>query len=116
LLILIIILIFKLIFIIFVHKIVKMETKTLSLSAASIRLIEKEEKYGAHNYHPLPVVLARGEGVHLYDVDGKAYFDFLSTYSAVKQRHCHPRIIGAMSRQASTLALTSRAAYNKLLS
>lgn len=92
-----------------------METQTLSLSEASIRLIEKEEKYGAHNYHPLPVVLARGEGVHLYDVDGKAYYDFLSAYSAVNQGHCHPRIIGAMTRQASTLTLTSRAFYNNLL-
>ena len=94
-----------------------METTTTStgLSAASLRLIDKEEKYGAHNYHPLPVVLARGEGVHLYDVDGKRYYDFLSAYSAVNQGHCHPRIVGAMTRQASTLTLTSRAFYNNLL-
>lgn len=94
-----------------------METITTSstLSEASLRLIEKEEKYGAHNYHPLPVVLARGEGVHLFDVDGKRYYDFLSAYSAVNQGHCHPRIIGAMTRQASTLTLTSRAFYNNLL-
>lgn len=86
-----------------------------ALSAASLCLIEKEDKYGAHNYHPLPVVLARGEGVHLYDVDGKRYYDFLSAYSAVNQGHCHPRIVGAMTRQASTLTLTSRAFYNNLL-
>lgn len=94
-----------------------METITTSstLSESSLRLIEKEEKYGAHNYHPLPVVLARGEGVHLFDVDGKRYYDFLSAYSAVNQGHCHPRIIGAMTRQASTLTLTSRAFYNNLL-
>jgi ornithine--oxo-acid transaminase len=77
--------------------------------------IDLEEKYGAHNYHPLPVVLVRGEGVHVWDVNGKRYFDFLSAYSAVNQGHCHPRIIKAMVNQASKLTLTSRAFYNNLL-
>jgi ornithine--oxo-acid transaminase len=74
-----------------------------------------EEKYGAHNYHPLPVVIERGEGVYLYDVEGKQYFDFLSGYSAVNQGHCHPAIIKAMTEQASKLTLTSRAFYNNQL-
>jgi ornithine--oxo-acid transaminase len=74
-----------------------------------------EEKYGAHNYHPLPVVIERGEGVYLYDVEGKQYFDFLSGYSAVNQGHCHPVIIKAMTAQASKLTLTSRAFYNNQL-
>lgn len=74
-----------------------------------------EEQYGAHNYHPLEVVLARGEGVHLWDMEGKHYFDFLSSYSAVNQGHCHPRIINAMVQQAQTLTLTSRAFYNSRL-
>lgn len=74
-----------------------------------------EDKYGAHNYHPIPVVLARGEGVHVWDVEGKHYFDFLSAYSAVNQGHCHPRIIDAMVKQAQTLTLTSRAFYNDKL-
>jgi ornithine--oxo-acid transaminase len=77
--------------------------------------IDLEDKYGAHNYHPLPVVLVRGEGVHLWDVNGRRYFDFLSAYSAVNQGHCHPRIIKAMVNQASKLTLTSRAFYNNLL-
>lgn len=77
--------------------------------------IAKEEKYGAHNYHPLPVVLERGEGVFVWDVDGKRYFDFLSAYSAVNQGHCHPRIINAMIEQAKILTLTSRAFYNNVL-
>lgn len=77
--------------------------------------IAKEEKYGAHNYHPLPVVLERGEGVFVWDVDGKRYFDFLSAYSAVNQGHCHPRIINAMIEQAKKLTLTSRAFYNNVL-
>lgn len=85
---------------------------TFSLSEA---LIEKENQYGAHNYHPLPVVLARGKGVFVWDVEGKKYFDFLSAYSAVNQGHCHPRIIGALKKQAGTLTLTSRAFYNNLL-
>jgi ornithine--oxo-acid transaminase len=74
--------------------------------------IELEEKYGAHNYHPLPVVLERGEGVFLWDVEGKRYFDFLSAYSAVNQGHCHPRIIDALTRQAQKLTLTSRAFHS----
>jgi len=74
-----------------------------------------EEKYGAHNYHPLPVVLARGEGVFLWDVDGKRYYDFLSAYSAVNQGHCHPRIVQALQAQAEVLTLTSRAFYNDQL-
>ncbi len=77
--------------------------------------IELEEKYGAHNYHPLPVVLKKGKGVFVWDVEGKKYFDFLSAYSAVNQGHCHPKIINAMIRQAKTLTLTSRAFYNNKL-
>lgn len=74
-----------------------------------------EDKYGAHNYHPLPAVLTRGEGVYLWDVEGKKYYDFLSAYSAVNQGHCHPKIVGALKSQADTLTLTSRAFYNDLL-
>lgn len=77
--------------------------------------IALEEKYGAHNYHPLPVVLNRGEGVFLWDVEGKRYYDFLSAYSAVNQGHCHPRIIRALTEQAKELTLTSRAFYNDKL-
>ena len=82
---------------------------------ASDSAIALEDKYGAHNYHPLPVVLHRGEGVHLWDVDGKKYYDFLSAYSAVNQGHCHPRIINRLKEQAETLTLTSRAFYNDRL-
>jgi ornithine--oxo-acid transaminase len=82
---------------------------------SSQEAIELEEKYGAHNYHPLPVVLARGEGVFLWDVEGKRYYDFLSAYSAVNQGHCHPRIINALIEQAKELTLTSRAFYNDKL-
>lgn len=78
-------------------------------------LMEMEDKYGAHNYHPLPVVLTKGEGVHVWDVEGKQYYDFLSAYSAVNQGHCHPKIVGAMTEQAQTLTLTSRAFYNDAL-
>lgn len=78
-------------------------------------LIKLEEKHGAHNYHPLPVVLAKGDGVHVWDVEGKQYYDFLSAYSAVNQGHCHPHIVGAMKKQAETLTLTSRAFYNDAL-
>ena len=81
----------------------------------SQELIEIEEKYGAHNYHPLPVVLSKGEGVHVWDVEGKQYFDFLSAYSAVNQGHCHPKIIKALTDQATTLTLTSRAFHNDIL-
>jgi ornithine--oxo-acid transaminase len=77
--------------------------------------IELENKHGAHNYHPLPVVLSKGEGVHVWDVEGKKYYDFLSAYSAVNQGHCHPKIIGAMIEQAKILTLTSRAFYNDVL-
>lgn len=77
--------------------------------------IDLENKYGAHNYHPLPVVLSRGEGVHVWDVEGKQYYDFLSAYSAVNQGHCHPKIVNAMVQQAQTLTLTSRAFHNDML-
>ncbi|QWX84528.1 ornithine--oxo-acid transaminase [Cellulophaga sp. HaHaR_3_176] len=77
--------------------------------------IALEEKHGAHNYHPLPVVLSKGEGVFVWDVEGKKYYDFLSAYSAVNQGHCHPKIVGAMVEQAQTLTLTSRAFYNDVL-
>ena len=77
--------------------------------------IALEDKYGAHNYHPLPVVLAKGEGVHVWDAEGKHYYDFLSAYSAVNQGHCHPKIVQALVDQASTLGLTSRAFYNNVL-
>ncbi len=81
----------------------------------SKKAMELEDKYGAHNYHPLPVVLAKGEGALVWDVEGKRYFDFLSAYSAVNQGHCHPKIVGAMTEQAKTLTLTSRAFYNDCL-
>ncbi len=77
--------------------------------------INLEDRYGAHNYHPLPVVLDRGEGVYVWDVEGKRYFDFLSAYSAVNQGHCHPKIVGALTEQARKLTLTSRAFYNSTL-
>ena len=78
-------------------------------------LMQLEEQYGAHNYHPLPVVLHRGEGIYVWDVEGKRYFDFLSSYSAVNQGHCHPRIVKALKDQADVLCLTSRAFYNDAL-
>ncbi|HRW64030.1 MAG TPA: ornithine--oxo-acid transaminase [Bacteroidales bacterium] len=77
--------------------------------------IKREDKYGAHNYHPLPVVLEKGEGAYVWDVEGKKYYDFLSAYSAVNQGHCHPKIVNAMVEQAKTLTLTSRAFYNNVL-
>lgn len=86
------------------------DTKMTSEEAIAL-----EEKYGAHNYHPLPVVLERGEGVYVWDVDGKKYYDFLSAYSALNQGHCHPTIIGALKEQAEKLTLTSRAFYNNVL-
>ena len=78
-------------------------------------LMELEERYGAHNYHPIPVVLEKGRGVHVWDIDGKVYYDFLSAYSAVNQGHCHPLIIDALKKQADKLTLTSRAFYNSVL-
>jgi ornithine--oxo-acid transaminase len=77
--------------------------------------IDREDRYGAHNYHPLPVVLEKGEGIYVWDVEGKRYFDFLASYSAVNQGHCHPKIVKAMVEQAGKLALTSRAFYNNVL-
>jgi ornithine--oxo-acid transaminase len=88
---------------------------TNQLSKRSAAYLETESLYGAHNYHPLPVVLEKGEGVFLYDVDGKRYFDFLSGYSAVNQGHCHPKIIASLVEQAQKLTLTSRAFHNNLL-
>jgi ornithine--oxo-acid transaminase len=88
---------------------------TLSLPAKTQYFIDLEEKHGAHNYHPVPVVLTRGSGTEVWDVEGKKYFDFLSGYSAVNQGHCHPRIIAALQEQASRLTLTSRAFHNDLL-
>ena len=82
---------------------------------SSAEAIALENKYGAHNYHPLPVVLSKGDGVYVWDVEGKKYYDFLSAYSAVNQGHCHPKIVGAMMEQAQTLTLTSRAFYNDKL-
>ena len=87
----------------------------MSEKAAADRAIELENKYGAHNYHPLLVVLERGEGVYVWDVNGKQYFDFLSAYSAVNQGHCHPKIVSALVEQAQKLTLTSRAFYNDCL-
>ena len=89
-----------------------MDTLTITSSQQAIDL---EDKYGAHNYHPLPVVLTRGQGVYLWDVEGNKYFDFLSAYSAVNQGHCHPKIINALTEQAQQLTLTSRAFYNDML-
>jgi ornithine--oxo-acid transaminase len=82
---------------------------------SSAEAIQLEDKFGAHNYHPLPVVLSKGEGVYVWDIEGKKYYDFLSAYSAVNQGHCHPKIVGAMMEQAQTLTLTSRAFYNDKL-
>lgn len=85
------------------------------IAMSSQDLMKMEDKYGAHNYHPIPVVLSRGEGVFVWDVEGKQYYDFLSAYSAVNQGHCHPRIINALKKQAEQLTLTSRAFYNDML-
>eukprot|EP00002_Diphylleia_rotans_P011153 TRINITY_DN2210_c0_g1_i1.p1 TRINITY_DN2210_c0_g1~~TRINITY_DN2210_c0_g1_i1.p1 ORF type:complete len:425 (+),score=93.01 TRINITY_DN2210_c0_g1_i1:60-1334(+) len=87
----------------------------LYVSATQQQYIDREERYGAHNYHPLPVVLEKGQGPFLWDVDGKRYFDFLSAYSAVNQGHCHPRIVKALQQQAEKLTLTSRAFHNNVL-
>ena len=88
---------------------------TVLNTLTSQEAIELENKYGAHNYHPLPVVISKGEGVFVWDVEGKKYYDFLSAYSAVNQGHCHPKIVEAMVAQAQTLTLTSRAFYNDQL-
>lgn len=87
----------------------------IDMSEKTQYYLELEERYGAHNYHPLPVVLDRGKGVHLWDVDGKQYYDFLSGYSAVNQGHCHPKIVQSFIEQSQKLTLTSRAFYNDLL-
>ena len=87
----------------------------IDISEKAARFIELEDKFGAHNYHPLPVVLSKGLGVYVWDVDGKRYYDFLSAYSAVNQGHCHPKIIQALTEQAQKLTLTSRAFYNDTL-
>ncbi|XP_012688871.1 ornithine aminotransferase, mitochondrial [Clupea harengus] len=104
---------------------VRFSSHTASCTASSIKhaerqltpqeLYAREDKYGAHNYHPLPVALERGEGIYLWDVEGRRYYDFLSAYSAVNQGHCHPKIIAALNAQASKLTLTSRAFYNDIL-
>ena len=88
---------------------------SISEKISSQEAIQLEDNHGAHNYHPLPVVLERGEGVYVWDVEGKKYYDFLSAYSAVNQGHCHPSIVGAMTKQAETLTLTSRAFHNNVL-
>lgn len=90
-------------------------TKPLNDSVKAAQYMALEDKYGAHNYHPLPVVLASGKGCKVWDVDGKEYFDFLSAYSAVNQGHCHPKIIAALTKQANTMTLTSRAFHNDML-
>jgi ornithine--oxo-acid transaminase len=92
-----------------------MQTELQTLTSNSLQYINKEEKYGAHNYHPLPVVLKEGKGIYLTDVDGKQYMDFLSGYSAVNQGHCHPKIVAALVEQAQQLTLTSRAFHSNLL-
>lgn len=91
------------------------ESNERNIMMSSKELIQLEEKHGAHNYHPLPVVLARGEGAYVWDVEGNRYYDFLSAYSAVNQGHCHPKIVKALVDQAQTLTLTSRAFYNNAL-
>ena len=90
-------------------------TPTITMSATAQHYLELEEQYGAHNYHPLPVVLSRGKGVHVWDVDGKQYFDFLSGYSAVNQGHCHPAILQTFIEQSQQLTLTSRAFHSDRL-
>ncbi|HJS53700.1 MAG TPA: aminotransferase class III-fold pyridoxal phosphate-dependent enzyme, partial [Chitinophagaceae bacterium] len=89
--------------------------QTMILSEKTQYHINLEDRYGAHNYHPIPVVLEKGEGVFIWDVDGKRYFDFLSGYSAVNQGHCHPKIVQSFMEQSQKLTLTSRAFYNNVL-
>lgn len=86
----------------------KMETNGVKKSITSEAVFQRENKYGAHNYHPLPVALSKAQGVYMWDVEGKRYYDFLSAYSAVNQGHCHPKIIKALVDQAQNLTLTSR--------
>jgi ornithine--oxo-acid transaminase len=92
-----------------------MLSSTSTLAASSAEIMALEDQYGAHNYHPLPVVLTKGDGVYVWDVEGKRYYDFLSAYSALNQGHCHPRLVEALVEQASRLTLTSRAFYNDQL-
>src|SRR3954463_13422701 len=87
----------------------------IETTTKSAAMMDLEDKYGAHNYGPIPVVLERGEGVFVWDVEGKKYYDFLASYSAVNQGHCHPRILKALTDQAKKLTLTSRAFYNSML-
>ncbi len=94
---------------------IKTKIMVQEVALSSQELMDLEDRHGAHNYHPLPVVIARGQGVHVWDVEGKQYYDFLSAYSAVNQGHCHPRIVGALTEQAQRLTLTSRAFYNDML-
>ena len=98
-----------------IYLLLKNKIMVTNTTLSSADLIAIEDRYGAHNYHPLPVVLSKGEGVNVWDVEGKKYYDFLSAYSAVNQGHCHPKIIGALKEQADTLTLTSRAFHNDLL-
>lgn len=91
------------------------KTSELRHGTSSQEVFDREDKFGAHNYHPLPVALARGEGIFVWDVEGKRYYDFLSAYSAVNQGHCHPKIVRALTEQAKVLALTSRAFYSNVL-
>lgn len=97
------------------HQFITMTVQSLSTASASEKAMQLEDRFGAHNYHPMPVVLQRGEGVFVWDVDNKRYFDFLSAYSAVNQGHCHPKIVQALIEQAQKLTLTSRAFYSDQL-
>lgn len=90
-------------------------TSTRCTQLSSQEIFQREDTYGAHNYHPLPVALCKGEGVYVWDVEGKRYLDFLAAYSAVNQGHCHPKIIEAMKQQVERITLTSRAFYNDVL-
>ena len=92
-----------------------MATQSQVSGGLSNELMQLEDQYGAHNYHPIPVVLSKGEGVYVWDVEGRRYYDFLSAYSAVNQGHCHPHIVDTLVNQAKTLTLTSRAFYNDSL-
>jgi ornithine--oxo-acid transaminase len=87
---------------------VKIDKCQVSATMKSQKVFDREDKYGAHNYHPIPVAIERGEGVFVWDVEGKKYFDFLSAYSAVNQGHCHPKIVKTLIDQAQMLTLTSR--------